>query len=125
MARKKTTKNNTLSKEKEITSFLEKDFWRKNLLPASILFFLAIGLYAYTITFDYVLDDQIVLTNNNFTKKGFDGIHDIMTKESFVGRFGEQKNLVVGARYRPLSIVTFAIEYQFFGLNPKVSHARK
>ena len=87
------------------------------------MFALAIALYAYTTTFDYVLDDQIVLTNNNFTKKGFDGIYDIMTKESFVGRFGEQKNLVTGARYRPLSIVTFAIEYQFFGLNPVISHA--
>ncbi|MEM1120739.1 MAG: tetratricopeptide repeat protein, partial [Bacteroidota bacterium] len=80
-------------------------------------------LYAYSATFEYVLDDQIVLTNNTFTKKGFDGIYDIMTKESFVGRFGEQKNLVTGARYRPLSIVTFAMEYQFFGANSVISHS--
>jgi len=123
MARKKSTKSIIYQKEKPTTLLFEKKFWKKKLLPASILFFLAIGLYAYATTFDYVLDDQIVLTNNNFTKKGFDGIHDIMTKESFVGRFGEQKNLVTGARYRPLSIVTFAIEYQFFGLNTVVSHA--
>ncbi len=123
MARKKSTKNTISQKEKTTTVLFNKGFWRKNLLPASILFFLAIGLYAYSVSFDYVLDDQIVLTNNSFTKKGFDGIHDIMTKESFVGRFGEQKNLVTGARYRPLSIVTFAIEYQFFGLNTTVSHA--
>ncbi|MEM6317084.1 MAG: DUF1736 domain-containing protein [Bacteroidota bacterium] len=98
------------------------NFWKKHLLPAGILFFLAIALYAYSVTFDYVLDDQIVLTNNEFTKKGFAGIPDILTKESFVGRFGEQKNLVTGARYRPLSIVIFAVEYQFFGANPIVSH---
>ncbi len=123
MARKKSTKNSNTQKEKTTTVLFNKGFWKRNLLPASILFFLAIGLYAYSTTFDYVLDDQIVLTNNNFTKKGFDGIHDIMTKESFIGRFGEQKNLVIGARYRPLSIVTFAIEYEFFGLNTVVSHA--
>ena len=123
MARKKSTKNNPPKVAATTGLLFEKGFWRKNVLPASILFFLAIALYAYSTTFDYVLDDQIVLTNNNFTKKGFDGIHDIMTKESFVGRFGEQKNLVTGARYRPLSIVTFAIEHQFFGLNTTVSHA--
>ena len=121
MARKKSTQNDTT--QKEINSLFNKGFWRSNLFAGITLFMLAIGLYAYSTTFDYVLDDQIVLTNNSFTKKGFDGIHDIMTKESFVGRFGEQKNLVTGARYRPLSIVTFAMEHQFFGLNTAVSHA--
>jgi len=123
MARKKSIKNDANQKEKIANSLFDNGFWRRNLIAGITLFVLAIGLYAYSITFDYVLDDQIVLTNNSFTKKGFDGIHDILTKESFVGRFGEQKNLVTGARYRPLSIVTFAMEYQFFGLNTTVSHA--
>ncbi len=123
MARKKSTKNSLTKKEIATTYLFEHGFWKRNPLAGITLFVIAIGLYAYTTTFDYVLDDQIVLTNNSFTKKGFDGIHDIMTKESFVGRFGEQKNLVTGARYRPLSIVTFAIEYQFFGLNTAISHA--
>jgi len=122
-ARKKSSKNNGSTKEISDSSLFVNGFWQRNLLAGITLFIIAIGLYAYSTTFDYVLDDQIVLTNNSFTKKGFDGIHDIMTKESFVGRFGEQKNLVIGARYRPLSIVTFAIEYQFFGLNTVVSHA--
>ena len=122
-ARKKSTNNNLSEKVISHTSLFPNGFWQQNLLAGITLFVIAIGLYAYSTTFDYVLDDQIVLTNNSFTKKGFDGIYDIMTKESFVGRFGEQKNLVTGARYRPLSIVTFAIEYQFFGLNTVVSHA--
>ena len=67
MARKKSTKNNILQKEETTMALFEKGFWRKNILPASILFFLALGLYAYSTTFDYVLDDQIVLTNNSFT----------------------------------------------------------
>ncbi len=122
-ARKKSTKNRPIKKEVVPNLLFDNGFWQRNLWAGMLLFVLSIGLYAYSTTFDYVLDDQIVLTNNSFTKKGFEGIHDIMTKESFVGRFGEQKNLVTGARYRPLSIVTFAMEYQFFGLNTTVSHA--
>ena len=97
-------------------------FWKRNWLPALLLFIISIGLYAYSTTFEYVLDDQIVLTNNAYTKQGVNGIKDILTKESMSGRFGGQKNLIVGARYRPLSLVTFALEYQFVGLNPFVSH---
>lgn len=122
MARKKSTKNSSIQKGASVTSLFDDSFWQRNSLAAGILFILAVSLYAYSVSFDYVLDDQIVLTNNSFTKKGFAGIHDIMTKESFVGRFGEQKNLVTGARYRPLSIVTFAMEHHFFGLNPVISH---
>lgn len=122
MAKKKNIKEKAVSPIEIQPIIFTNGFWQRNLLPATLLFFLAIALYAYSTTFEYVLDDQIVLTNNSFTQKGFAGIHDIMTKESFVGRFGEQKNLVTGARYRPLSIVTFAIEYQFFGANSTISH---
>ena len=99
-----------------------KSFWKTNWLPALVLFLVAIILYIYTVRFDYVLDDQIVITQNDFTKKGFAGIKDIFTTESFQGYFGEQRNLVEGGRYRPLSIASFAVEYQFFGLNKSISH---
>ena len=75
-----------------------------------------------SIPYGYVLDDQIVITNNSFTKKGIDGIWEILSTESFSGYFGEQKNLVAGARYRPLSIVTFAIEQDIIGDNPQFRH---
>jgi len=99
-----------------------ESFWKKNWLAALILFSIAVALYAYSTTFEYVLDDQIVLTNNEYTKKGINGIKDILTTESMSGRFGGQQDLIVGARYRPLSIVSFALEHQFFGLNTFVSH---
>jgi hypothetical protein len=39
------------------------------------------------------------------------------------GYFGEQKNLVQGNRYRPLSLITFSIEHGLMGsLNPALSH---
>ncbi|NOZ47764.1 MAG: DUF1736 domain-containing protein [Chlorobi bacterium] len=90
-----------------------------------IYFFLIIFtfvLYGNTLHNEYALDDAIVITENNFTKKGFRGIADLFTHDTFTGFFGIKKNLVSGGRYRPLSLVTFAIEYQFFGLNPSVSH---
>ena len=100
----------------------ESKFWSKNLIPSLLLFLLAFGLYISSVGFEYVLDDQIVLTKNDFVKKGFGGIKDILTTESMTGYFGEQKNLIVGGRYRPLSLVTFAMEHQFWGANSQVSH---
>ena len=87
-----------------------------------IILILPFILYFNTLGHDYVLDDAIVITENQFTKQGLDGIGDILSKETFVGYFGVQKSLVAGGRYRPLSLVTFAIEYELFGLNPGVSH---
>ena len=87
-----------------------------------LLFVLAFGLYLNTLPYGYVLDDKIVITENQFTKNGLSGIPDILTTDAFVGFYGKEKNLVAGKRYRPLSIVTFAIEYQFFGKAPFVSH---
>ncbi len=79
-------------------------------------------LYGNTVLNKYALDDAIVITKNKFTKKGIDGIPDILTTEFFTGFFGKEKKLVSGGRYRPLSVVTFALEYEFFGLNPHISH---
>ncbi len=79
-------------------------------------------LYGNSIKNKYALDDAIVITENDFTKKGFSGIGDILSTELFTGFFKQQKNLVEGGRYRPFSLITYAIEYQFFGKNPHISH---
>ena len=79
-------------------------------------------LYGNTLSHDYALDDAIVITKNEFTKQGIKGIPDILTYDSFTGFFGKEKQLVDGGRYRPFSIITFAVEYQFFGESPLISH---
>ena len=83
---------------------------------------MAFILYGQTLWFDYALDDSIVIKKNEFTKKGVAGIGDILANDTFVGFFGKKKNLVAGGRYRPLSVVTFAIEVQLFGMKPGLSH---
>ena len=79
-------------------------------------------LYGNTLWNKYCLDDSVVITRNEFTQKGLSGITDIFSTESFTGFFGKQKELVSGARYRPLSIATFAIEQEFFHGVPGISH---
>ena len=91
-------------------------------LPAYLLFGFAFLLYANSLFNQYALDDRLMITENSFTKKGFSGIKDILTTDSFVGFFGRQKNLVAGGRYRPLSHITFAMEYGLIGFNPFVGH---
>ncbi len=99
-------------------SFLKNHWWK-----VLVLCLIGIAIYIQTYKFGYVLDDLIVVQENNFTKKGFGGIYDLLTNESMTGYFGEQKNLVEGNRYRPLSLITLAMEYGVFNkLNPGFSH---
>jgi Tfp pilus assembly protein PilF len=88
-----------------------------------VLIFLSLLLYANTVPNQYALDDGIVITKNKFTQQGFAGIPSILSTDTFVGFLGEDRGLVTGGRYRPLSLVTFAIEHDIVGDNPHVSHA--
>ena len=78
-------------------------FWKANWWLASMLILLSIALYYQCGSYGYVLDDQIVITDNSFTKKGFDGVYELLTTESMTGYFGEQKNLVEGVLGRKFS----------------------
>ncbi len=107
-----------LSKPSEETP----SFWRKFWLPGLIIFIFSTALYVSTYNFDYVLDDKIVYTENAYVKEGIPGIKKILSSESFEGYFGEQKKLVAGARYRPLSIASFAVEFAALGQSETTSH---
>lgn len=88
---------------------------------AIIVAALAFLLYANTFNHEYALDDTIVIVKNEYVYEGFDGIKDILTKDAFDSYYRQfnSSNQLSGGRYRPLSIVTFAIEQQFFGAVPK------
>lgn len=102
---------------------LPSGFWKNQGWKVAVLLVVGLFIYYQTANYGYVLDDQIVITDNQFTKKGFSGIYEILSTESMTGYFGAQQNLVQGNRYRPLSLVTFAMEYGIFNeLKPGVSH---
>jgi hypothetical protein len=71
--------------------------------------------YITSINGEYALDDGIIIHQNDHVIKGFRGIGDILTKdayESFYRRMCATDQLA-GGRYRPLSVVSFAVEQQF------------
>ncbi len=87
------------------------------------MFFFGFLLYANTIPFEYALDDKLYITHNQFTKQGIDGIPDLVSNDLLIGFYGKEKNLLEGGRYRPLALITWAIEYQLFdGESPGFSH---
>lgn len=91
----------------------QKTFLQNRILPYSIIALFTFLIYSNSLWNTYAIDDTMVLTDNEYTKKGVAGIKDIFTHDAFVGFFGEKgSKLVTGGRYRPLSIATFAVEYE-------------
>ena len=119
-----------LSKKEEIKKSLPKKnlqkfilpWWAKNSGAFFLITLVTFVLYFNTLQHDYSVDDAIVITENMYTQQGAKGIKDILTHDTFLGFFKVEKNLVAGGRYRPLSLVTFAMEKEYFGDSPHTSH---
>ena len=86
-----------------------------------ILVFIALGLNINTLFNQYAVDDEDVLTKNSLVAKGISGIQEILTTDLLYGT-PDADNSLSQARYRPFTLVVFALEYEFFGANPFVSH---
>lgn len=88
----------------------------KHFFPYLLLVALVLVLYGNTINHGFVLDDDVVISKNTFVHKGFGGIKAILSNDSFAGheRVGEGQTVLAGGRYRPLSLVLFAVVYEFF-----------
>lgn len=91
-----------------------KPIFKPNIWFAIIAMLVGGILYVNTINHKYVLDDAGAI--NEFVKQGFAGIPKIVTTGMW---YFDNVNL---GYYRPLSMVTFAIENEFFPENPSVSH---
>lgn len=84
---------------------------------------LSAGIYINTLFFGYALDDGLFIKDNKLTQKGFSGIIEILTTDAFYGVYGDEvKTMLPGGRYRPLSQIMFAVEFQFFGFTPWIGH---
>lgn len=65
----------------------------------------------------YNIDDNLVTQKHPLTSKGLSAIKEIFTSSYY----SNQAEIRFG--YRPLTHVSFAVEHQFFGEKPMVSHA--
>jgi tetratricopeptide (TPR) repeat protein len=86
---------------------------------AIMLAFLGLLFYANTFTHESAFDDRMAITGNEYVQRGISGIPDILTHDAYQS-YLEQRgggNQLSGGRYRPLSLITFAIEQQVLGVN--------
>jgi len=86
-------------------------------IQALILAIIAFVFYYNTFSNEFALDDVMVIQQNEYVHKGFKGIPDIVSKDTYAGYYKQMNsaNLFSGGRYRPLSVVTFAIEEEILG----------
>lgn len=101
--------------------FQSADFNLSTRLQYLIVFALSILVNLNSIFNNYALDDVVVLTENNIVKKGISGIPELLSSDYFKG-YNLTGAELSGARYRPVSLIVFALEYQFFGTIPFISH---
>ncbi len=92
----------------------KKEWYEQPNLLAIILAVIAGVLYVVTLQNEWALDDVISITRNSFTQKGFAGISDLLSKDSFVGFIGSASDLP-GGRWRPLALISFATEIEIVG----------
>ncbi|MEI6408385.1 MAG: tetratricopeptide repeat protein [Bacteroidota bacterium] len=108
----------------KVPAFQIPEFIANTRLLSLVLFGFAFLLYANTLTHGYTLDDDIVIKQNMYTQQGVAGIPGILSKDTFFGYFKVEgkETLVSGGRYRPFTLVLFALTYQIFGDNSFVFH---
>jgi len=85
--------------------------------PLFVLVLLGIIFYCTSLYNEYALDDSIVIHQNNYVLKGVAGIKDILTKDAYDAFYRRMNatDQLQGGRYRPLAIVSFALEQEIIG----------
>lgn len=111
MAKTSQTKAKNLS-----VDFPKKSTWEHPYFFHWLFFLFVFFLYANSIPNGYNMDDELVTINHRLTERGIEAIPEIFTSPYYVDANG------YSYEYRPLVLVSFAIEHQFFGDNAHVSH---
>lgn len=112
----------TVIVEKKLIPTLNFPAWLYDFkVQAAIVAILAFILYFNTFNHESAHDDTMVIVQNEYVLEGFAGIPDIFTKDAYDSYYKQfnSGNQLSGGRYRPLSIVSFAVEQEFFGTVPK------
>lgn len=93
--------------------------------PSVRIYYLLIAVFAFilygnTINNRYALDDFYVTSNNPLVEQGIKAIPAIFS--SYYININAEEGGQHNYGYRPMAKTTYAIERQFFGINPSVSH---
>ncbi|HNW69994.1 MAG TPA: tetratricopeptide repeat protein [Bacteroidales bacterium] len=104
----------------------------KNTLPADpitirkikttlgiIIIAFALLLYVQSVFFDYACDDISVIPENNLVQQGFSAIPTLLTTDRLFGANDGSERM---PEYRPVPMILFAMEWQFFPDNPHIYH---
>ncbi|HWR96847.1 MAG TPA: tetratricopeptide repeat protein [Candidatus Methanoperedens sp.] len=91
--------------------------FRRRWAPYVVLAVAAATLYANTLRHGYALDDGIVINRNRHVLAGLGGIPAILGSDSYQSYYEQMAGLsrLPGGRYRPLSLVSFALEQELVG----------
>jgi protein O-mannosyl-transferase len=116
-ARNRSSKTSALHSSAHFSSQAASGFTPR--LQAIVLVVLSLLVYAQTLRYGFVLDDGLVMSDNRFVQRGVAGIPEIFSQGSFAGNrdFGAN-DMLSGGRYRPLSLMMFALEWQLTGGSP-------
>jgi tetratricopeptide (TPR) repeat protein len=82
------------------------------------LIILVLVAYANTLGHGYVFDDFPTIVQNKFVKQGLGGIPEIFSTRLWDG-YDASENI---QSYRPVTLLSFALEHQVAGLSPMLSH---
>src|SRR6266699_1973021 len=120
----KKERNTELPKKHAVTSsapvVASKPFLLLRFRTQAILLAL-IGFIFYYNTFSHesAFDDRMAITDNAYVQRGLAGIPDILTTDAYQSYLESKNgaNQLAGGRYRPLSLITFAVEQQLTGVS--------
>lgn len=110
-ASKKDIKPNT--RKTESNNF---DFNKLFKNPYSIVFLFSFAIYFNSTFNDYNLDDELVTQNHRLTSQGISAIPEIFRSSYYSDNSGYKYE------YRPIVLVSFAIEHSIWGDNAFMSH---
>ena len=96
-------------------------------MQAIILALLGLVLYSNTFKHEYAFDDVMAIVDNEYVQQGLAGIPQILTTDAYQSYLEKKNgsNQLAGGRYRPLSLVTFAVEQQALGINTETDTKAK
>ena len=130
---KKAERNNSTFSNQLETGLLNESATRFRFFPFPhkivayvVLAILSFGIYYNSIWNENALDDGIIIQKNEFVLQGTKGIKNILSHDSYYSFYRQMnaEDQLAGGRYRPLSVVSFALEQEYIGTYPSGVFAR-